>query len=365
MDIVGQGRLVGDRQRDHFCSPPQALIVGGEQRLHQQGLAQQRAHFARRFLEFDACDLGREPQVVGAKVVGREMRRDTLAQIDALADVERQRVETVEAINAGRLGDRVQRIRRKLRRQARDAQDALNGGIDVIARPVAIDDLRESPEGARIAQCAMPIADRQRMALDQGIEIMAPILGVEPARKLHRTKHPSGEGAPEAAELVLEKAVVEARVVRDEDAALDPAGDFVGNLAEGGRAGDHCAGDPGQALYLRGNAAFRIDQRAPLAHPRAVVDADDADLGDAILRGDRAGGFEIDEGDGRGEHRVAGRLDRTNDRSLVYTVCRTIVPTSPRFRTTMPAIMRCPRTRRSAACWACGRSRRWPLWSRG
>src|SRR6266567_1552156 len=200
------------------------------------------------------------------------------------------------------------------------------------------------------------------MARDQSIEVMARILRVEPARELHRAEHAGCEGASEAPELVLEEPVVEARVVRDEYAARDPPGNLIGNLAKGRCAGDHGVGDAGQALYFRRDAAFRIDQRAPLAHPRAVVDTDDANLGDAILRSGCAGGFQIDEGDGRGEHGWGGLTCERSFASL--HVCRTIVPTLRRFRTTMPAITRCPRMRRSAACWAFGRSHRWRRWWR-
>ena len=59
---------------------------------------------------------------------------------------------------------------------------------------------------------------------------------------------------------------------------------------------------PVSAWIAGGMLHFRVDQRAPLADVRAIVDAHDADLGDAIVAGGGAGGFEVDEGDRRGEH---------------------------------------------------------------
>ena len=103
------------RQLEHarFGLAAQRVVVRRQHRLDERRLAQQRADLARRLLEFDAPDLGREAKVGRRAIVGRKMRADALAQIRALADVERQRVEAVEEIDARRLGQRVERIRRR------------------------------------------------------------------------------------------------------------------------------------------------------------------------------------------------------------------------------------------------------------
>ncbi len=87
------------------------------------------------------------------------MRADALAQVAALADVERQRIEAVEEVDAGRLGQRVDRVGRELRRQARRPQHAPRGLLDRLGRKVAVERLHERPEHARVAERAMAPVD--------------------------------------------------------------------------------------------------------------------------------------------------------------------------------------------------------------
>src|SRR5437867_8852632 len=163
------------------------------------------------------------------------------------------------------------------------------------------------------------------MTRDQRIEIVRAGVRVEAPRELDRAENLRRKRAPEAGELVLEKAVVEARIVGDEDGASDLGGNVVGYLAEGRRRGHHGVADAGERLDCRWNAAFRVDQAAPLADPRSVVDAHDPDFGHAIGAGGCAGRFEIDEGDGRGEHGFP-RLTYERSFASLYPLCRTIVP---------------------------------------
>ena len=92
----------------------------------------------------------------------------------------------------------------------------------------------------------------------------------------------------------------------DKESARYLIGNLIGDLAERRRLGNHGATDAGQRLDCSWNAAFRIDQGTPLADPCARIDAHDPDLGYPIGAGRRAGGFEIDEGDRRGEHGQSG-----------------------------------------------------------
>ena len=143
----------------------------------------------------------------------------------------------------------------------------------------------------------MAVGGSERMTRDQRIEIVRAGLRVEAPRELDRAEDLRRKRAPQAGELVLEKAVVEARIVSDEDSALDLSGNVVGYLAEGRRRGHHGVADTGERLDRRWNAAFRVDQAAPLADLRSFVDAHDPDLGHAIGAGGHAGRFEIDEGE--------------------------------------------------------------------
>ena len=108
-------------------------------------------------------------------------------------------------------------------------------------------------------------------------------------------------GAADARERVLEKAVVEARVVRDEHAVGQALLDVGGDRGKRRRARHHRVRDAGQRLDDRRNRHLRIDERTPFVDARrpAVrvgVDADDPDLRDPVVRGAGSGRFEVDEG---------------------------------------------------------------------
>jgi hypothetical protein len=104
---------------------------------------------------------------------------------------------------------------------------------------------------------------------------------------------------PRALEFVLQEAVVEARVVGDEQATRESRQDLFGDILEGRRIGHHRIADAGQALDEGRNrrpGLTRVDHsRTPF-----LVDFDDADFGDAVGRRRGPGGFEVDEGKGAG-----------------------------------------------------------------
>ena len=101
------------------------------------------------------------------------MRADALAQVATLADVERQRVQSVEQIDAGRLRQRIERVGGELRRQARGFEHALCGLGDRVGREIAVERLHERPQDARVAKRAMAMPSTgQRVALDHAIEVV-------------------------------------------------------------------------------------------------------------------------------------------------------------------------------------------------
>ena len=67
----------------------------------------------------------------------------------------------------------------------------------------------------------MAIDNRELVALDQDIEIVSMRIRIQTARQLHRAQHARRKRSIGACELVLEKAVVETRVVRDEHATVE------------------------------------------------------------------------------------------------------------------------------------------------
>src|SRR5205814_10067146 len=96
-----------------------------------------------------------------------KMCGDALAQIDALADVQRQRIQAVEAIYARCFGNMQKRVRRQLRWQAGCLEHACDRSVDFFRRLVAIQRLDELPEDAGIAECAMTVSGMQRVPRDE------------------------------------------------------------------------------------------------------------------------------------------------------------------------------------------------------
>jgi hypothetical protein len=99
----------------------------------------------------------------------------------------------------------------------------------------------------------------------------------------------------------LHEAVVEARVVGDENAAAEALGQFVRHLGKGRRAFHHLVADPCQLLDEFGDRPLRVDEGVPGGNPVAVH-FDNADLGDSIERRVAARGLEVDEGEAAGNH---------------------------------------------------------------
>jgi hypothetical protein len=164
----------------------------------------------------------------------------------------------------------------------------------------------------RVAERPVPTAHAQPVALDQAVQVVPRMLRKQLARQLHGTQHRGAKIMAGALEFVLQEAVVEARVVGDEQAAFEALQDLFGDIREGRRIGHHRIRDAGQVLDEGGNRRARIDQAGPFAHA-VRIDLDNADLGDAVRRRRGAGGFEVDKGQGaertwRGMERFGRRI---------------------------------------------------------
>ena len=132
---------------------------------------------------------------------------------------------------------------------------------------------------------------------------------------MHSTR---GEPSLEPCEGVLEKAEVEAGVVRHEHGTGKPCGELVGEARKAWGAPDHRIGDSGQRLDGGRDRHFRVDQRRPFLDPVATgcsvrFYANDADLADAVPSRMGPGGFQVDN---RKRVRVHGGIDSANGRSL-------------------------------------------------
>ncbi len=148
----------------------------------------------------------------------------------------------------------------------------------------------------------MAIVRGQVMALDQTVEVVLRGVGEQAPRQLERAQHLGGECLAEPREFVLQKTVVEARVVGDENASRDPRRNLAGDVGKPRCVGDHRVGDAGERLNGGRDAAFRIDQATPFGGA-APVDPNDTDFGHPVTGCSHAGGFQVDEGDRVREHR--------------------------------------------------------------
>jgi hypothetical protein len=109
---------------------------------------------------------------------------------------------------------------------------------------------------------------------------------------------------------VPQEAVIETRVVRDEDAVFKQVMQFVGDVHETRRASEIGVGNAGEVFDERRNGNVRVDQCLPFALAAVRLDQHDADLDDAVHARVRAGGFKIDKGEGARVHGDSSRLRR-------------------------------------------------------
>jgi hypothetical protein len=116
------------------------------------------------------------------------------------------------------------------------------------------------------------IAGGQAVARDHRIESVSPRFGKQSPRQPYRAEHARGERlAGSARNACLRKAVVEARVVRDEHGVVEQPRQIARDARERRRAGDHRIGDAGQRDDRRRNRHAGIDECVPLGNTDAVA----------------------------------------------------------------------------------------------
>src|SRR6266851_9621709 len=101
------------------------------------------------------------------------------------------------------------------------------------------------------------------MALDQTVKVVPRGVGEQAPRQLDRAQDLGGECLAQPAEFVLQKTVVEARVMGDENAARDPGRNLAGDVGKPWCVGDHRIAYSGERLNGWRDTAIRIDQAAP------------------------------------------------------------------------------------------------------
>ncbi len=162
--------------------------------------------------------------------------------------------------------------------------------------------LPELPEQIGIRECAVTRERHQRVTLDKRIELVTTFRRINRARQLYGAEHVRREAHAEALELALQKAVIEMRVVRDEQPAVHSLEQARRQFCEGRRVAHHVVGDVRQLLDEQRNRHTRIDERCPLRHP-GWPDFDDANLRDPVHAERAASRFEIHENNGIGGKR--------------------------------------------------------------
>ena len=289
-------------QPEHGLGLAQLAVLGGLAFLDEARLQQQRAQLARRGQPFDAAHLLGELGLLGAGMVGREVAHHPRTQADALADVDGQFVLAVEEIHAGAFGQALEHALGQPHRPAGGLHGLGDGEAEHLGRKFVGHDAGKLEQ--RLGVAHRPVAGRagEVVAGDQRVQPVAVVLGVERAGQLDGAQHRGVEALADARELVLDEAVVEARVVGHEHAVGEQRPHAVGEIGKGRGVGHHGVGDAGEALDGRRNRHARVDQARPALDQHAVFDAQDRDLGDPIHHGVGAGGFNVDEGDLGGEH---------------------------------------------------------------
>src|SRR5688500_10591880 len=98
--------------------------------------------------------------------------------------------------------------------------------------------------------------------------------------------------------LGAQKAVIEARVMRDKDRAFDAIEHDLCDLCERWGRAHHLVGNPREPLDFRRDRDAWIDQRRPLIDTHVVVvkvNPHDTDFDHALARGTAPGGLDIDK----------------------------------------------------------------------
>ena len=134
-------------------------------------------------------------------------------------------------------------------------------------------DAQELPHRRGVGRGAVARFAFQAVALDQAVEVVAALAGIEPARKPHGAKRPRQVLEARAVELAPQESVVEARVVGDEHAAGEALVQLGGDARakRGARSTISCV-MPVSAWIGAGITPPGIDQRGPLRGERKPLD---------------------------------------------------------------------------------------------
>ena len=145
------------------------------------------------------------------------------------------------------------------------------------------------------------------MPRNQGIEVVARFLRVQPARELHGAEHGPAEGELRTLQRIAQEAVIEAGVVGHEGDAVEALLDVFREPLDARLPLHHLVADAGEGLDGFGDGDAGVHQALPALGDLPVAHADDGDLGDAVAHRVAAGGFNVDESVVTTEHLAGPR----------------------------------------------------------
>ena len=182
-----------------------------------------------------------------------------------------------------------------MRGKRRPRQQLRSGGRERLASLLARDRRPARGERPRVDERAMPLDNADTVTIDQRVEIVRRARWVEPSRQQEGADNLRVERDSRPLELRFEKRVIEARVVRDEEPPGQSSPELDRNVGESRCArgqDDNGTGAGARCPWL--SASLQRNEGSPFRRI-VTVDRDDADLGDAVVRGVEARGFDIDE----------------------------------------------------------------------
>ncbi|HET7096168.1 MAG TPA: hypothetical protein VFJ68_02180 [Casimicrobiaceae bacterium] len=225
--------------------------------------------------------------------IGGERRAQTVRGADAEDLVV---AGAVEHVDARRIRQPIDERGIEMRWKHRPREQFRYGLGEPPASLLALDREPACGEHSRIRQRTMTIDGGEAVTVDERIEVVRRMLGVEPSRKHDGARDLCVERDADALELGLDERIVEARVVRDEEPAGESSFEIARDISER-RRGVRVLGERNAVSPLRRariSAAPGHDEGPPFGDA-VGVDRDDPDFGDPIGRRVEAGRFDIDE----------------------------------------------------------------------
>ncbi len=144
----------------------------------------------------------------------------------------------------------------------------------------------------------MPAIDFDGIAFDEAIEAVAAEFGEQGAGELNGAEPFCLEGVADTLELGFDEAIIEGRIVGNEESILEVGFDFVGDLVEKGGGFELVGVNSGDLGDLGREVAVGVEKLIVGGLGAVGVDADDGKLDNAVGEEIAAGGFDVDDGEG-------------------------------------------------------------------